>query len=233
MIPLLFVYDRSMKDRDKVSNRLKSALDRRRMSQTELSQKTGISKSLISSYVSGRYEPNVDTIGQMAQILRVSAAWLAGFDVPMEEDMLPVSQMESGTISVPFISQRLSCGPGETFFSDEDMEVTKIEILPQIAKGYDKSSLIAARVKGDSMINISLNPNDIVFFSRGTVENEGIYAIALRGEVFVKRLQFNPIENTVLIISENDKYTNFKVEADDENFVILGKVVGWIHNENY
>lgn len=63
--------------------RINIALTNRGMRQSQLSYKTGIDRSAISSYISGRYKPKQDALFAMAKALRVSPQWLAGFDVPM------------------------------------------------------------------------------------------------------------------------------------------------------
>ncbi|MCL2689229.1 MAG: helix-turn-helix domain-containing protein [Chitinispirillia bacterium] len=59
------------------------ALEMRDISQTELAQKTGIGKSAINHYKTGRYEPKQDGVYLIALALDVSEAWLMGYDVPM------------------------------------------------------------------------------------------------------------------------------------------------------
>ena len=91
--------------------------------------------------------------------------------------------------------------------------------------------LTAAEVKGDSMIGVCIYPGDTVIFSRGMIEGDGIYVLSLAGDILVKRLQFNALKNELTIISENTKYQPQTVNADIDGLRILGKVVGWIHNE--
>jgi transcriptional regulator with XRE-family HTH domain len=67
-----------------LKTRLKQALLLRNMKPIELSEKTGISKSAISQYMSGYAKPKQDRIYSICKILDVSEAWLMGFDVPME-----------------------------------------------------------------------------------------------------------------------------------------------------
>lgn len=43
-----------------------------------------IDKSVISRYVNGRRKPTAENIIMFAEVLGVSEAWLAGYDVPME-----------------------------------------------------------------------------------------------------------------------------------------------------
>ncbi len=66
-----------------LSERLKIALKNKNIKQSVLAYRTGIDRSYISNYLSGKYEPKDETIKKMAEILEVSAAWLAGFDAPM------------------------------------------------------------------------------------------------------------------------------------------------------
>lgn len=66
------------------AKRLATALNIKRMKQSELCQITKIPKSAVSQYVSGAFEPKQDRIYLMAKALDVSEAWLMGYDVPME-----------------------------------------------------------------------------------------------------------------------------------------------------
>ena len=67
--------------------RLKEALKRKQMTQSELSKLTGINNSTISEYISGRYEPNRSRISEFAEILNVSEIWLMGYDVPIDRNV--------------------------------------------------------------------------------------------------------------------------------------------------
>ena len=64
-------------------DRLKEALDICGMKPIELSKKTGIPKSMVSYYLSGRSVPKADRIFEISKVLDVSESWLMGFDVPM------------------------------------------------------------------------------------------------------------------------------------------------------
>lgn len=68
-----------------ISERLREAMDIRHMKQVDLSNKTGIDKGSISQYLSGKYAPKGDKLYKLAVALKVSSAWLSGFNVPMED----------------------------------------------------------------------------------------------------------------------------------------------------
>ena len=74
-----------MKDRKKaeLKDRLREALDAAEMKPIELSEATGIPKSMISYYLSGKTKPKADRIYAISQKLNVNEAWLLGYDVPM------------------------------------------------------------------------------------------------------------------------------------------------------
>lgn len=61
-------------------NRLKSIMSERKITQSELSKRTGIRQSSISDWLNGRYEPKQDKIYLIAQALGVSPSWLLGYD---------------------------------------------------------------------------------------------------------------------------------------------------------
>ena len=60
------------------SQRLKKAMEQEQMSQSELSKNTGLGKSSISQYVSGKNIPSNSNLKVIASALNVSAEWLEG-----------------------------------------------------------------------------------------------------------------------------------------------------------
>lgn len=71
---------------DEFKKRFNEAITSRNMKPIELSQKTGLSKSTISHYMSGYAKPKSDKLYMLAKALDVNEAWLMGLDVPMEKD---------------------------------------------------------------------------------------------------------------------------------------------------
>lgn len=60
------------------SQRLKKAMEQEQMSQSELSKVTGLGKSSISQYVSGKNIPSNSNLKVIASALNISAEWLEG-----------------------------------------------------------------------------------------------------------------------------------------------------------
>lgn len=68
-------------------NRLKTIMNERGITQTELAKRTGIRQSSISDWLNDRYEPKQDKVYIIAKALNVSPAWLLGYDedIPTNE----------------------------------------------------------------------------------------------------------------------------------------------------
>ncbi len=107
------------------SERLREILSIRDIKQVEITEKTGISKGALSSYLSGRYIPKQDNIYKLAKVLDVNPAWLMGLDVPME----PVpsgSGLSTAPASSPVAPVQLR--------SDESELLVKYNLLNGIGK---------------------------------------------------------------------------------------------------
>ena len=79
--------------------RIKKALSIRNMKQSELCAKTKISKSVLSEYISGVYEPKQDRVFILSEALNVNPVWLMGFDIPMEKEDKKISPNEDGGLT--------------------------------------------------------------------------------------------------------------------------------------
>lgn len=66
-----------------IAERIKKGMELKGMTQADLSRASGIPRSALSSYLSGKYAPKQDNIFRISKALNVSEAWLMGADVPM------------------------------------------------------------------------------------------------------------------------------------------------------
>ncbi len=73
-------------ENDKFIRRLKMAIDKSGLSQTDICERTGITKGALSSYLNGRYAPKNDNTYKLAKTLHVNPSWLIGANVPMYWD---------------------------------------------------------------------------------------------------------------------------------------------------
>lgn len=87
------------------SQRLKQLMDVRNLRQVEILEaadpycrKYGVrlGKNDLSQYVSGKVEPGQEKLTILGLALGVSEAWLMGYDVPMERNVTPTTEMGDG-----------------------------------------------------------------------------------------------------------------------------------------
>ena len=94
----------------------------------------------------------------------------------------------------------------------------------------DFNNLSVVMVKGDSMAGV-LNDKDAILVDHSRTEaSDGLYALRIGNEIFVKRVQRLP--HTLLVTSENPQYKPFEVplqngDSSDSSVSIIGKVV-WL-----
>jgi transcriptional regulator with XRE-family HTH domain len=67
------------------AERLKLALENKGMKSSVLAYRINVHRSYVSNWLSGKYKANSEKQLEIAKILGVSPAWLAGHDVPMQE----------------------------------------------------------------------------------------------------------------------------------------------------
>lgn len=80
----LFLEVADMENRENFTTRLARAMRVRDMTQKELADRTGFSKSRISQYVNGKYEAKQDGVYKLSRALDVNEAWLMGYDCAMD-----------------------------------------------------------------------------------------------------------------------------------------------------
>ena len=79
---------------DTFANRLKKIMELNNIKAIELSEKTGISKSQISHWISGTYKAKQDSLTLLAEFFDVDEIWVMGFDVPMKSERKKLTEKE-------------------------------------------------------------------------------------------------------------------------------------------
>ena len=213
----------------KIAERLKNALEIRDISQSELSRKTGIGKSSISTYLTGEYEPKQKNIYKMALALNVNEAWLMGAEVPMERQETTASHIQNpiaANISpLPAMKEwpvlgATACGkPLHRELLDET-----------ILAPADIKADIVFRCVGDSMINARIFDGDAVFIHlQPEVENGQIAVVRVGDEYTLKRIYV--FEDYVELRAENPTVKPIILrgpELDPDNYEVVGLAVAFL-----
>ena len=214
--------------------RLREAMSIKNKKQIDLVRTTGIDKGSISSYLSGRYEPKKEAIYKLAIALDVSEMWLWGYDVPMErpsaqkgkkefeknpENGLYPNLMPITTKSFPVLGD-IACG--KPIMANEEKEL-------YVEAGTDVFADFCLRAKGDSMIGARIYDGDIVFIRKQEmVDNGDIAAVIIEDEASLKRVNYFPEKNLLILKAENAKYEDLVYTGEELNHIrILGRAVAF------
>lgn len=194
---------------DTIARRLQMALDIRNMKQSDLVETTGIGKSSISTYLSGKYEPKQRNIYKMAKALNINEAWLMGEDVPMERDekSKPSNVEDFNDHYVAPIVGTIPAGYPALAFED-------IEGYASIPY-KDAENYFFLRVSGESMINAGIQSGDLVLIRKQSSAEYGqIVAARVNGDEATLK-KYKPQGDTVLLLPENPDFEPILVRAKD------------------
>lgn len=114
------------------SERLKELMTLKGLRQIDIAEKTGLGKSAISQYVSGKITPKQDKVYILAEGLNVSPTWLMGYDVPMEKEIISTTQSQNtGYYTDPEVAklaEELRTNPNGRILFDASKDLSKEDI---------------------------------------------------------------------------------------------------------
>ena len=217
------------------SERLRRIMEERGMTQSELAQLSGVSKSSISRYISGAWKGKQDTVYNLAHVLNVSEAWLMGYDVPMERQQPAQSTAASlvDTVSnlLPLPKTRKVPSLGTIACGEPILAQENIENYDRAPEGVNCDFTL--KCKGDSMVGARINDGDIVYVrQQDEVENGEIAAVLVDDASEISTATLKRVylyENQIVLQAENPKYSPLVYTGEDMNKVrIIGKAVAFL-----
>lgn len=213
----------------KIAERLKTALEIRDISQSELSRKTGIGKSSISTYLTGEYEPKQKNIYKMALALNVNEAWLMGAEVPMERQETAASHIQNPIAAN--ISPLPAMKEWQVLGATACGKPLHRELLDEtILAPADIKADIVFRCVGDSMINARIFDGDAVFIHlQPEVENGQIAVVRVGDEYTLKRIYV--FEDYVELRAENPTVKPIILRGSElapDNYEVVGLAVAFL-----
>ncbi|MDR0553881.1 MAG: helix-turn-helix domain-containing protein [Treponema sp.] len=129
-----------------------------------------------------------------------------------------LSELPPDSFIVPLLDQRLSAGSGS--YAPDEEEAKALIKVPSYLAQYGEH-LAALTVDGDSM-EPTLHRGDMVVCDSMGWSGEGIYALLISGDGFVKRITKAP--GKVVIISDNPKYPVREEPEESQDLHIIGRV---------
>ena len=222
--------------------------------QGELAKFAGVSIETIKRYENGKTNPTNDNLSKIASALGIKVknlydnVSLSEFPnmspsdnnlSPSPSNLKPQNKSsndaeENGIIAVPYFEDTYaSAGNGAINYEEAP---TTLDFNENFLRGFlrisgDLSKVHIINAKGDSMEPTIAN-GELLFISTanaGGVISGNIYVINYGGDVFVKRLEKNPITKAITLFSDNEKYEPIVIDGENlENCAIIGRVVAHI-----
>jgi transcriptional regulator with XRE-family HTH domain len=176
------------------STRLRQLRKSLSLSQTDFASKIGIPRTSLINYEKGTSNPSANFLAQIKKF-GVSIDWFVSGQGEMLTNLPEKPQQELANPSeghkVPLLRQKVSCGPGVDWESEDNAEkyIDVFDLLPSL----NAKRLFALCVQGSSMLGAGIRDGDYVLFDSAKDQwpHDGIYVFALDGEVYCKRLEFD------------------------------------------
>lgn len=208
-----------------IGSRIRNRREELGLSQDELGKRLGYrSRSSINKIELDQRNLTQSKIKAIADALETTPAYIMGWDEPDQklneenlkffDNLFPIQ-----TKKFPLIGN-IACG--KPIFANEEKEL-------YVEAGTNIHADFCLKAKGDSMIGARIYDGDIVFIRKQEMVDDGeIAAVLIGDEATLKRVQYNPEENELLLFAENPKYKTMRYTGEELNHIrILGKAVAF------
>ena len=205
---------------ESISTRIQQAMDIRGLKQTDLVERTKISKGSLSSYVSGRYAPKQNNIYLLAKALNVNVEWLMGADIPMTYFKEVRSSDHNPAVRIPVLGRVAAGIPINAVEETIDWE----EIPAEMA-GSDE--YFGLRIKGDSMSPRIMDGDTVIVRRQDDADTGDIVIAIVNGDDGVCK-KLRKIDSGIMLISLNPAYDPMVFDHSDIDTIpvsIIGRVV--------
>lgn len=213
--------------------------------QKQAADKMGIAVSSVARWHKGEADPSRTNLVKLARVAGVNVQWLATGEGAQYPTQSPENSQEitSPTITdtvgniinindfvfIPYYNVQASAGHGA--WTDDEPQKTSLAfrrdwLATLVTKHFEQLSVIS--VKGDSMSGVLEDGDTILINHTKTEPIDGLFALRIGSDVFVKRVQRMP--NKLIIKSANPDYEPFEIDftkESDESVAIIGQVV-WL-----
>ena len=218
-----------------VTQRIAEIRQEKNLKKVDVATVLDVTSSSISDIENGRREPSREFLIKFSRYYNVSLNWLFfGVGPKYLSDavnpqlisktsfkQVPVyseTELPEGAFVVPLLDQRLSAGSG-SYQPDRDEPMALVHVPEYLSRYGDKIAALA--VDGDSMYP-TLRRGDMVVCDSCGWSGEGVYALRMGGDGFVKPITKAP--GKIVILSDNPKYPPREEPEESEDIEIIGRV---------
>lgn len=207
-----------------IGNRIRNRREELGLSQDELGKRLGYkSRSSINKIELDQRNLTQSKIKAIADALETTPAFIMGWNEPSPEvrskKMKAVEVIPITTMRFPLLGE-IACG--KPIMANEEKEL-------YVEAGANIHADFCLKAKGDSMIGARIYDGDIVFIRKQEmVDNGEIAAVIIDDEATLKRVNYFPEKNLLILKAENSKYEDLVYTREQlDHIIILGKAVAF------
>ena len=200
--------------------RLKHLRTQDGLTQQDLADALGISKSTISMYENGNREPDFETLENIADYFNIDMATL----FLSTSTSLPSPDIAEDTIQFPVLVN-VAAGYDQPAQVLQNWEGEKIEVPRAYLHGRSPDDYFAMRVVGDSMYPDYQNGDILLILRQSILNRSGEVAVILYGgeDATLKKIEFVQGEDWMKLLPINPQYPPRMISgANLEQCRILG-----------
>ena len=200
------------------SDNLKALRYERHITQQQLADALGLSRSTIGMYEKGEREPDFETSGAIADYFNVRLDDLVG---RKNANALLSPTISTDTVTFPVIGE---IAAGYNHCAVEDWSGETVEIPTYYLKGRKQDDFFVLSVKGDSMYPLYMDGDKVLILRQSTLNHSGeIGAIVYDDYATLKKVEYVNGEDWLRMVPINPQYPPKRVEgAELEQCKVLG-----------
>ncbi len=212
-----------------LEDRLKRCRIQKKMTQQELSEKVGCSRSSIINWERGTRTPDADVLKKLADALGVSVAYL--LEESKSNEAAPTNH---NIILVPLLSDvtRACCGMGNGYEFPDDTIEGRLAVDVDALGPIRTNGMFACRVEGDSMAAARIYDGDIIVVAPEEEPIDGDVVLACYGahQRWMIRWFYAQRDGSIILKAANPEYPDIKITPEDVDcgwYRYLGKVIAY------
>ncbi len=195
------------------------------MTQSDLAEKLGVQRTMISAYEDGRSEPKLTTLDILSRLFTVSLDELLYHDIQAlgrkvqqakDVKILTIAVDENDRENITMVGQKASAGYLNGYADPEYMESLPQFHLPHLSTNV---TYRAFELSGDSMLPLVAGTVIIGGYVEQlqAIKSGKTYVLVTISEGVVYKRVFNYLEENgkLFLVSDNEHYKPYEIKAED------------------
>ena len=190
------------------------------LSKKDFAESLGVSKAMGYQIASGLLKPSREVMEALHKTYNVNLHWFLTGSGNTDYD--------PNTVKIELLDQEAAAGQGKEV--DNYIEKRIFQVPRSLIAPYRPEKLQAVYVSGDSMVDEHITDGDIAIFHPNIKEGNGIYVVSLGNTLMVKRVDFDTVNQAIILLSANSAYEKRHFSGYDLNDIhIAGRVLACVH----